>query len=185
MGKRNISIHIYNYLQFVPLQSFLYQCIGVTLQQCFNKEVVKKQLQEILLTARHNDAIEREVPETQMSNGDFSDFQKTPLSDYCSTPGNHWSLTYVAVVCTYQGVAMSVGLCANSHLEGTLAKLDEFGKSDAFKKSPSIFNLLKVQGHYFFTWFLSDRLCQYLILKSLCCFVSSPLRSVMMLRWRR
>lgn len=43
-----------------------------------------------------------------------------------------------------QGVAMGVGLCANSHLEGTLAKLDEFGKSDAFKKSPSIFNLLKV-----------------------------------------
>ncbi|XP_044062559.1 maestro heat-like repeat-containing protein family member 1 isoform X1 [Siniperca chuatsi] len=82
-------------------KNFLYRCIGVTLQQCFNKEVVKKQLQEILLTARHNDAMERE------------------------------------------GVAMGVGLCANSHLEGTLAKLDEFGKSDAFKKSPSIFNLLK------------------------------------------
>nr|XP_046255582.1 maestro heat-like repeat-containing protein family member 1 isoform X1 [Scatophagus argus] len=82
-------------------KSFLYRCIGVTLQQCFNKEVVKKQLQEILLAARHNDAVERE------------------------------------------GVAMGVGLCANSHLEGTLAKLDEFGKSDAFKKSPSIFNLLK------------------------------------------
>lgn len=82
-------------------KSFLYRCIGVTLQQCFNKEVVKKQLQEILLAARHNDAIERE------------------------------------------GVAMGVGLCANSHLEGTLAKLYEFGKSDAFKKSPSIFNLLK------------------------------------------
>ncbi|KAM6910364.1 maestro heat-like repeat-containing protein family member 1 isoform 1-T1 [Xenentodon cancila] len=82
-------------------KSFLYRCIGVTLQQCFNKEVVKKQLQEILLVARHNDAAERE------------------------------------------GVAMGIGLCANSHLEGTLAKLDEFGKSDAFKKSPSIFNLLK------------------------------------------
>ncbi|XP_034031218.1 maestro heat-like repeat-containing protein family member 1 isoform X2 [Thalassophryne amazonica] len=80
---------------------FLYRCIGVTLQQCYSKEVVKKQLQEILLAARHNDAIERE------------------------------------------GVAMGIGLCANSHLEGTLAKLDEFGKSDAFKKSPSIFNLLK------------------------------------------
>ena len=40
---------------------------------------------------------------------------------------------------------MGIGLCANSHLEGTLAKLDEFGKSDAFKKSPSIFNLLKVK----------------------------------------
>lgn len=38
------------------------------LQQCFNKEVVKKQLQEILLTARHNDAIEREVP--KKSNGE-------------------------------------------------------------------------------------------------------------------
>ncbi|XP_017265503.1 maestro heat-like repeat-containing protein family member 1 isoform X2 [Kryptolebias marmoratus] len=82
-------------------KNFLYQCVGVTLQHCFNKEVVKKQLQEVLLTARHNDAVERE------------------------------------------GVAMAVGLCANSHLEGTLAKLDEFGKSDAFKKSPSIFNLLK------------------------------------------
>ncbi|KAF3840089.1 hypothetical protein F7725_018806 [Dissostichus mawsoni] len=82
-------------------KSFLYQCIGVTLKQCFNKEVVRKQLQEMLLTAKHSDAIERE------------------------------------------GVAMGVGLCANSHLEGTLAKLEEFGKSDAFKKSPSIFNLLK------------------------------------------
>lgn len=82
-------------------KSFLYQCIGVTLQQCFNNEMVKKQLQEVLLTARHSDAVERE------------------------------------------GVAMGVGLCANSHLEGTLAKLHEFGKSDAFKKSPSIFNLLK------------------------------------------
>ncbi|XP_047455118.1 maestro heat-like repeat-containing protein family member 1 isoform X1 [Mugil cephalus] len=82
-------------------KSFLYRCIGVALQQCFNKEVVRKHLQELLLTARHHDALERE------------------------------------------GVAMGVGLCANSHLEGTLAKLDEFGKSDAFKKSPSIFNLLK------------------------------------------
>uniref|UniRef100_A0A1A8FIU1 Maestro heat-like repeat family member 1 n=2 Tax=Nothobranchius korthausae TaxID=1143690 RepID=A0A1A8FIU1_9TELE len=82
-------------------KSFLYRCIGVTLQHCFNKEVVKKQLQELLLTARHNDALERE------------------------------------------GVAMGVGLCANSHLEGTLAKLDDFSKSEAFKKSPSIFNLLK------------------------------------------
>uniref|UniRef100_A0A8D3A1E5 Maestro heat-like repeat-containing protein family member 1 n=1 Tax=Scophthalmus maximus TaxID=52904 RepID=A0A8D3A1E5_SCOMX len=88
-------------LEGMELWTFLYQCIGVTLQQCFNKEVVKKQLQEVLLTARHSDAVERE------------------------------------------GVAIGIGLCANSHLEGTLAKLDEFGKSDAFKKSPSIFNLLK------------------------------------------
>ncbi|XP_060936842.1 maestro heat-like repeat-containing protein family member 1 isoform X3 [Limanda limanda] len=93
--------YISTYNNDLEEKSFLYQCIGVTLQHCFNKELVKKQLQEVLLTARHNDAVERE------------------------------------------GVAMGVGLCANSHLEGTLAKLDEFGKSDAFKKSPSIFNLLK------------------------------------------
>ncbi|XP_033836281.1 maestro heat-like repeat-containing protein family member 1 isoform X2 [Periophthalmus magnuspinnatus] len=82
-------------------KSFLYRCIGVILQHSFNKEQVKKQLHEILLSAHHSDATERE------------------------------------------GVAMGVGLCANSHLEGTLAKLEEFGKSEAFKKSPSIFNLLK------------------------------------------
>ena len=45
----------------VVSQSFLYRCVGVMLQECHNKEVVKKQLQEILLTARHSDAIEREV----------------------------------------------------------------------------------------------------------------------------
>ncbi|KAM9852658.1 maestro heat-like repeat-containing protein family member 1 [Aulostomus maculatus] len=93
--------HLSMYNNALEEKSFLYRCLGVTLQQCFNKEVVKKQLQEILLAARHNDAVERE------------------------------------------GVALGVGLCANSHLEGTLTKLDEFGKSDAFKKSPSIFNLLK------------------------------------------
>ncbi|XP_032374058.1 maestro heat-like repeat-containing protein family member 1 [Etheostoma spectabile] len=95
------TTYLSTYSNALEEKSFLYRCVGVTLQQCFNKELVKKQLQEILLTARHNDAVERE------------------------------------------GVAMSVGLCANSHLEGTLAKLEEFGKSDAFKKSPSIFNLLK------------------------------------------
>uniref|UniRef100_A0A4W4GLG5 Maestro heat-like repeat family member 1 n=1 Tax=Electrophorus electricus TaxID=8005 RepID=A0A4W4GLG5_ELEEL len=81
--------------------SFLYKCIGVTLQQCTNKELVRKQLQEILISARHNDATER------------------------------------------AGVAMGVGLCARSHLDDTLAKLEEFGKSDAFKKASGIFGLLK------------------------------------------
>ncbi|MCJ8728677.1 hypothetical protein PDJAM_G00007090 [Pangasius djambal] len=82
-------------------KSFLYKCIGVALQQSSNKELVKKQLQEILISTRHNDATER------------------------------------------AGVAMAVGLCASSHLDGTLAKLDEFGKSDAFKKASGIFSLLK------------------------------------------
>ncbi|XP_030638186.1 LOW QUALITY PROTEIN: maestro heat-like repeat-containing protein family member 1 [Chanos chanos] len=89
------------YNNLLEEKSFLYKCIGVTLQQCTNKELVRKQLQEILINARHNDAIER------------------------------------------TGVAMGLGLCANSHLDGTLAKLEEFGKSDAFKKASGIFGLLK------------------------------------------
>ncbi|KAM6967979.1 maestro heat-like repeat-containing protein family member 1 [Aplochiton taeniatus] len=93
--------YLSTYNLYLEEKSFLYQCIGVTLQQCHNKEVVKKQLQEVLLTARHNHAIERE------------------------------------------GVSMGIGLCASSHLDATLSKLDEFGKSDAFKKSSGIFSLLK------------------------------------------
>ncbi|KAL4616905.1 maestro heat-like repeat-containing protein family member 1 isoform X1 [Arapaima gigas] len=80
---------------------FLYKCIGVTLQQCRSKDVVRKQLHEVLIAARHSDAIER------------------------------------------TGVAMGIGLCASSHLDDTLAKLEEFGKSDAFKKASGIFGLLK------------------------------------------
>ncbi|TRY56529.1 hypothetical protein DNTS_005416, partial [Danionella cerebrum] len=41
------------------LASFLYRCIGVILQQCRDKELVRKQLQEMLICTRHNDAIER------------------------------------------------------------------------------------------------------------------------------
>uniref|UniRef100_A0A8C9TKP0 Maestro heat like repeat family member 1 n=1 Tax=Scleropages formosus TaxID=113540 RepID=A0A8C9TKP0_SCLFO len=85
-------------------QSFLYKCIGVTLQQCRSKDVVRKQLQEVLITARHSDTIER------------------------------------------TGVAMGIGLCASSHLDDTLAKLEDFGKSDAFKKASGIFGLLKVSS---------------------------------------
>ncbi|XP_055780685.1 maestro heat-like repeat-containing protein family member 1 isoform X2 [Salvelinus fontinalis] len=93
--------YLSTYNQSLEEKSFLYRCVGVTLQQCSNKEVVQKQLQEILISARHNDAIER------------------------------------------AGVAMGIGLCASSHLDATLAKLDDFGKSDAFKKASGIFSLLK------------------------------------------
>ncbi|XP_045069430.1 maestro heat-like repeat-containing protein family member 1 isoform X2 [Coregonus clupeaformis] len=93
--------YLSTYNQSLEEKSFLYRCIGVTLQHCYNKEVVQKQLQEILISARHNDAIER------------------------------------------AGVAMGIGLCASSHLDATLAKLDDFGKSDAFKKASGIFSLLK------------------------------------------
>ena len=145
----------------------------MTLQQSFNKEVVRKQLQEVLLTARHNDAVEREVPETQ-------------IHIVCFTLGNLFGFLMVSVFCVYQGVAIGVGLCANSHLEGTLAKLDEFGKSDAFKKSPSIFNLLKVQRAYIWLGFLLSDCINAKRAWVVCLHFPFPLlRSVMMWRWRR
>ncbi|KAJ8334099.1 hypothetical protein SKAU_G00397380 [Synaphobranchus kaupii] len=89
------------YNSYLEEKSFLYKCIGVTLQHCNNKEVVRRQLQEVLLCARHHSAMERE------------------------------------------GAAMGIGLCASSHLDDTLAKLEDFGKSDIFKKASGIFGLLK------------------------------------------
>ncbi|KAJ8386836.1 hypothetical protein AAFF_G00166310 [Aldrovandia affinis] len=89
------------YNSYLEEKSFLYKCIGVTLQHCGNKEVVGRQLQEVLVSARHHDAIERE------------------------------------------GAAMGIGICANSHLDDTLARLEDFGKSDVFKKASGIFGLLK------------------------------------------
>ncbi|XP_078061865.1 maestro heat-like repeat-containing protein family member 1 isoform X2 [Mustelus asterias] len=42
-----------------------------------------------------------------------------------------------------EGVAICIGFCAKTHLDDTLAKLEDFGKSDILKKSPSLFQLLK------------------------------------------
>uniref|UniRef100_A0A3B3QI32 Maestro heat like repeat family member 1 n=1 Tax=Paramormyrops kingsleyae TaxID=1676925 RepID=A0A3B3QI32_9TELE len=82
-------------------KSFLYKCIGVTLQLCSSRDAVRKQLQEVLVSARHADAMER------------------------------------------TGVAIGVGLCAARHFGDTLAKLEDFSKSDALKKASGIFGLLK------------------------------------------
>ncbi|KAK1173073.1 maestro heat-like repeat-containing protein family member 1 [Acipenser oxyrinchus oxyrinchus] len=90
-----------SYNLFLEEKSFLYKCIGVTLRQSLNKDVVRTQLHEILVIARHSDPIERE------------------------------------------GIAVGVGLCASSHLDETLEKLADFGKSDVFKKASGIFGLLK------------------------------------------
>lgn len=43
------------------LQNFLYKCIGTTLGAASSKEVVRKHLQELLETARHQEEAEREV----------------------------------------------------------------------------------------------------------------------------
>lgn len=45
----------------VLLQNFLYKAIGVGLAACADKDVVRKQLQELLDTARYQEEAEREV----------------------------------------------------------------------------------------------------------------------------
>nr|XP_034980499.1 maestro heat-like repeat-containing protein family member 1 isoform X2 [Zootoca vivipara] len=85
-----------------PLEkNFLYKCIGTALAACPNKDLLRKQLQELLETARYQEEAERE------------------------------------------GLASCLGLCAVSHLDETLAKLEEFVKSDVFKKSAGLFSIFK------------------------------------------
>ncbi|KAL4629859.1 maestro heat-like repeat-containing protein family member 1, partial [Arapaima gigas] len=96
-----MSQYLAAYNSSLDERAFLYKCLGVTLQRSYNKDHVKQLLQEMLIMARHNDAIER------------------------------------------MGVAKGIGLCASSHLDDTLAKLEDFGKSEVFRKASGIFGLLK------------------------------------------
>ncbi|KFV64779.1 Maestro heat-like repeat-containing protein family member 1, partial [Dryobates pubescens] len=85
----------------LSFQNFLYKCIGTTLGACTSKDLVQKQLQELLETARYHEEAERE------------------------------------------GLASCFGICAINHLEETLAKLEEFVRSDVFKKSVGLFSIFK------------------------------------------
>ncbi|XP_070604565.1 LOW QUALITY PROTEIN: maestro heat-like repeat-containing protein family member 1 [Erythrolamprus reginae] len=82
-------------------KNFLYKAIGVTLAACANKDLVRKQLQELLETARYQEEEERE------------------------------------------GLATCLGFCAITHLDEVLAKLEDFVKSDVFKKSAGLFSIFK------------------------------------------
>ncbi|XP_077928001.1 maestro heat-like repeat-containing protein family member 1 isoform X6 [Halichoerus grypus] len=82
-------------------KNFLYKCIGTTLGAASSKDVVRKQLQELLETARHQEEAERE------------------------------------------GLACCFGICAISHLDDVLAQLENFMRSDVFRKSTGIFNIFK------------------------------------------
>ncbi|KYO40928.1 maestro heat-like repeat-containing protein family member 1 isoform B [Alligator mississippiensis] len=85
-----------------PLEkTFLYKCIGTTLRVCPSKDMVQKQLQELLETARYHEEAERE------------------------------------------GLASCFGICAISHLDEALAKLEDFVRSDIFKKSVGLFSIFK------------------------------------------
>lgn len=44
-----------------------------------------------------------------------------------------------------QGLASCFGICAINHLEETLAKLEDFVRSDVFKKSVGLFSIFKVR----------------------------------------
>ncbi|XP_066480065.1 maestro heat-like repeat-containing protein family member 1 isoform X2 [Tiliqua scincoides] len=82
-------------------KNFLYKCIGTTLATCTNKDLVRKQLQDLLETARYQEEAERE------------------------------------------GLASCMGLCAVTYLDETLARLEEFVKSDVFRKSAGLFSIFK------------------------------------------
>uniref|UniRef100_A0A8C2T6I2 Maestro heat like repeat family member 1 n=1 Tax=Coturnix japonica TaxID=93934 RepID=A0A8C2T6I2_COTJA len=89
------------YNGFPTEKNFLYKCIGTTLGACVSKELVQKQLQELLETARYNEEAE------------------------------------------WEGLASCFGICAINHLEETLAKLEDFVRSDVFKKSVGLFSIFK------------------------------------------
>ncbi|XP_032872102.1 maestro heat-like repeat-containing protein family member 1 [Amblyraja radiata] len=93
--------HIHSYHAYPKEKAFLYKCVGIVLGQTNNKEVINNELQEMLLSVQHNEALERE------------------------------------------GLATGIGFCAMSHLDETLAKLDDFVKMDIVKKTASFFNILK------------------------------------------
>ncbi|GCB82834.1 hypothetical protein scyTo_0023348 [Scyliorhinus torazame] len=87
-------------------KQFLYKCLGIVLQHTSSTEVINQQLQEMLFSVQHGEALERE------------------------------------------GVAIGVGFCAMTHFDKTLARLEEFVKLDALKKTVNFFNTLmeKVDG---------------------------------------
>nr|XP_009673743.1 PREDICTED: maestro heat-like repeat-containing protein family member 1 isoform X7 [Struthio camelus australis] len=90
-----------NYNGFALEKNFLYKCIGTTLGACISKDLVQKQLQELLETARYHEKAE------------------------------------------WEGLASCFGICAINHLEETLAKLEDFVRSDVFKKSVGLFSIFK------------------------------------------
>ncbi|KAM4686238.1 maestro heat-like repeat-containing protein family member 1 isoform 2-T2 [Amazona ochrocephala] len=96
-----MSRQLSSYNGFPMEKNFLYKCIGTTLGACSSKDLVQKQLQELLETARYHEEAERE------------------------------------------GLASCFGLCAMSHLEEALSKLEQFVRSDVFRRSGGLFSIFK------------------------------------------
>ena len=111
------------------LQNFLYKCVGTTLGAASSKEVVRKHLQELLETARYQEEREHEVAAPPVC-----------VCAHLPTP----PCPGVSAPVPPQGLACCFGICAISHLDDTLAQLEDFVKSDVLRKSAGIFNLFKV-----------------------------------------
>ncbi|XP_077637626.1 maestro heat-like repeat-containing protein family member 1 [Lonchura striata] len=85
-------------------KDFLYRSMGTALGLWPGKELVRRQLQELLENAQYQEEAERE------------------------------------------GLASCFGICARSHPEETLEKLEEFEQSDACRKSQGFFGIFKDQN---------------------------------------
>uniref|UniRef100_UPI00398EBBB1 maestro heat-like repeat-containing protein family member 1 n=1 Tax=Pristiophorus japonicus TaxID=55135 RepID=UPI00398EBBB1 len=59
LGKELIN-HLHNHHHFSQEKGFVYKCLGVVLQHSQNEDVVKRNLQEMLQTVRHNEILEKE-----------------------------------------------------------------------------------------------------------------------------
>lgn len=60
-----------------------------------------------------------------------------------------WRINSFPLMCFLsflQGLASCFGICAINHLEETLAKLEDFVRSDVFKKSVGLFSIFKVRA---------------------------------------
>ncbi|XP_041061728.1 maestro heat-like repeat-containing protein family member 1 [Carcharodon carcharias] len=59
LGKEMIN-HLHSHYNLPQEKGFVYKCLGAVLQLSQNEEVVKRNLQEMLQTVRHNEALEKE-----------------------------------------------------------------------------------------------------------------------------
>ncbi|XP_067897732.1 maestro heat-like repeat-containing protein family member 1 [Heterodontus francisci] len=59
LGKELIN-HLHSHYNFSQEKGFVYKCLGAVLQFSQNEEMVKRTLQEMLQTVRHNEALEKE-----------------------------------------------------------------------------------------------------------------------------
>lgn len=109
--------------------------------------MVRGQLRELLEAASSQEEAEREVSPRQ-AGGRAGLSQAQPVWARHSCPGLCARVSRprrVGTVAPPQDLACCFGICAISHLDDTLAQLEDFVKSNVLRKSIGIFNIFKVQ----------------------------------------